>query len=313
MITKKETKKYVILEKDKKTESEGRNGSKANFRFNYGQEEKKSENKYRSKRIKTDYLNLENSKEPVSNVCTPTSQIDFYTKSENKIKHFTSLTSEQKSKKSFRASKDVNNTVNSFAHKDTILRSSNSKNLMFGKKRSFKKDFKKSTKTQCISPKKGYLSVANFCEGKRNNLLTSPVSRDSSKEKHYRPLRGERLKTRRKTNPDKEKCYKFSSGSSKKYSQKFVPKCETPKAHQCSSRLSSHKENENTNLKILSQPKRKTSSGFAKHRYEGRKSSTQAKKINKFILSPNNSTLLKPRKGNKNINSSRLMLVKRNT
>mmetsp|Transcript_10074 Transcript_10074/g.8868 ORF Transcript_10074/g.8868 Transcript_10074/m.8868 type:complete len:118 (+) Transcript_10074:200-553(+) len=111
---------------------------------------------------------------------------------------------------------------------------------------------------------------------------------------------------RRKTNPDNDRLYKFTFSSRKKIVPKFSTKCETPKATNCSSRLSSQNESKKENMGINSKliynstkmglsPNLKQSNKLI----DSRKNSTNAKKMHKILLSPTNRTLLKPRKTSK--------------
>ena len=135
-----------------------------------------------------------------------------------------------------------------------------------------------------------------------DKFKASPTSRQSSNEKTFKYVTA-RIKTRRKTNPDNERLYKFTFSSRKKIVPKFSQqKFETPKATNCSSRLSSQneskKENMGINTKILQNSHNHLSTNLKQKNtvFSSRKNSTQAKKMHKILLSPTNRTLLKPRK-----------------
>jgi len=54
--------------------------------------------------------------------------------------------------------------------------------------------------------------------------LTTSITRGNSTEKNFKYLKPNRLRTRRKTNPDSESLYKFTFSSKKKMVSKFSPK-----------------------------------------------------------------------------------------
>ena len=56
--------------------------------LNFKQEPTPTVNKYRQKRIKSDLLNLEDTKESGLDVETPTSKIDFYSSKETAAEHY---------------------------------------------------------------------------------------------------------------------------------------------------------------------------------------------------------------------------------
>ncbi|CAI2379728.1 unnamed protein product [Moneuplotes crassus] len=310
----------------------------------------KIKHKNRKKRILTECSNFDSKKDHQTTSCTPVSQIDFYATSDPAMKHYTSLTNETKIKqRNFGYFQEMHHSLTSLRQKNSHMRTSLNKNLMFCTKKSDSKDLK----GKCKSPRKSFSPKSNFyysSKPKQSSQVNSKSKQDAFK--HCR------LKTRRKTNTANDQFHiineetfiveskvglktalskKLSSSNPPNKSQhKFPSKSGTPKAHNCSSRLSfqneSKKENQNMNSKRVSKERRKLSPslkatkkkevwGIPK-RIKDRKSSTKAKKMHRMglfmgnetirglnLVFPGNGTLLKPRKSHKkNINTSRVML-----
>ena len=158
-----------------------------------------------------------------------------------------------------------------------------------------------------------YMSPGKLKKKAKNSQV---IQDGTSSEKGSDKLKYNRVKSRRKTNPEEASSSKFVLTAKKyKTGAKFTPNCQTPKSITCHSKLASSASSKDKADMKDKFAKPSASKQILIPDYSGstifgiRKNSTQGKKIGQIMLTPSDRTLLKPRKNIKNISTSKIKIV----